>query len=685
MTTKLSQISTATTVALTDNFVMVQSGSTDSLVSLGTVQSELSVLTPANSNLTWYVATTGSDSAAGTSGAPFLTIQHALNVAASYNYQNLYYPTINIADGTYSQSLTLPLLQNCSGSGSILGDSSNPTNVVISDTGSTYAITTANLSNWYLIWIKISGTYGGVNMGTGAQLNVPSCTIEGTFAHEMVNNQSGPTGTFGAGANGSTLSIGGTAATGFFGRGVYFFDNSTIAILSGTNISGTFISLDSGAGSWYMDSGGFTGAANLTCGQGLGMYNFTTFEAGPTTVDGVTLTRQNFPGHSSTGGIFIDGSSFAEFETNFVIGTQAAVNMNNASAANNIVIGSLAGDAMTANTNNVLLGTQAGQNMSSGANNFCLGTFAGVGLVSGNNNFLAGYNAGAGGDFYNSTMIGFQSGTQINSGYNNNTIIGGYRPGYNLTQAANNTLIGGWAGASGSFNNVVALSDGAGNLLVDYNYTNSANWTFQGSVSVYGGANSQLNLYSGTDAYYALVAAGTSTLGMSNGDFGIINYDTGNFTLWSDTSCNVTLSGGLGFSPSNGGSYAASSPIAGISMVTTSTLAVGNGTAGNTTGTLILSTVSAGNVSTNTLTISGNAAITSGSASTITVGSGSTGVLIVGYEELVNHTVTTLSGTTKGLRAFVSDATATTFGSTVTGGGTTGVPVYYNGTHWCIG
>jgi hypothetical protein len=38
-----------------------------------------------------------------------------------------------------------------------------------------------------------------------------------------------------------------------------------------------------------------------------------------------------------------------------------------------------------------------------------------------------------------------------------------------------------------------------------------------------------------------------------------------------------------------------------------------------------------------------------------------------------------------GTRAFVSDATATTFGTVVVGGGSNPVPVYSNGTNWIIG
>jgi hypothetical protein len=55
---------------------------------------------------------------------------------------------------------------------------------------------------------------------------------------------------------------------------------------------------------------------------------------------------------------------------------------------------------------------------------------------------------------------------------------------------------------------------------------------------------------------------------------------------------------------------------------------------------------------------------------------------------LTVYTVATLpSAATSGVgaRAFVSDATATTFASTVAGGGANKVPVYSDGTNWKVG
>jgi hypothetical protein len=49
------------------------------------------------------------------------------------------------------------------------------------------------------------------------------------------------------------------------------------------------------------------------------------------------------------------------------------------------------------------------------------------------------------------------------------------------------------------------------------------------------------------------------------------------------------------------------------------------------------------------------------------------------------YTVANLPTGTTGVRAYVTDATATTFNSTVAGGGSNIVPVFYNGSNWVIG
>jgi hypothetical protein len=55
-----------------------------------------------------------------------------------------------------------------------------------------------------------------------------------------------------------------------------------------------------------------------------------------------------------------------------------------------------------------------------------------------------------------------------------------------------------------------------------------------------------------------------------------------------------------------------------------------------------------------------------------------------GTVRTAGYTVATLPTPTTGMRCYVTDATATTFYSTVSGGGANIVPVFYNGTNWVI-
>jgi hypothetical protein len=48
-------------------------------------------------------------------------------------------------------------------------------------------------------------------------------------------------------------------------------------------------------------------------------------------------------------------------------------------------------------------------------------------------------------------------------------------------------------------------------------------------------------------------------------------------------------------------------------------------------------------------------------------------------------TVATLPPGVPGLRYFVNDATTSTYGSTVVGGGAVTVPVFFNGSNWIVG
>lgn len=93
-----------------------------------------------------------------------------------------------------------------------------------------------------------------------------------------------------------------------------------------------------------------------------------------------------------------------------------------------------------------------------------------------------------------------------------------------------------------------------------------------------------------------------------------------------------------------------------------------------------------GNITT-TETIRGGTLVTNGNA---TIGGSATvsGTIISGYARTVPTTVAALPAAVAGLtgtRAFVTDATVTTFASIVVGGSSNDVPVYCDGTNWRIG
>lgn len=98
----------------------------------------------ATSNLTLYVDPTGSDSNNGTSSlTPFATIQHAINVAQSYDFDGQYFPQINCADGSYNETIIISqfiytggsLYPNTVGTAWLRGNNTTPANCKIAPNG----------------------------------------------------------------------------------------------------------------------------------------------------------------------------------------------------------------------------------------------------------------------------------------------------------------------------------------------------------------------------------------------------------------------------------------------------------------------------------------------------------------------------------------------------------------------
>jgi hypothetical protein len=170
------------------------------------------------------------------------------------------------------------------------------------------------------------------------------------------------------------------------------------------------------------------------------------------------------------------------------------------SGTTNVALGSFALN-MNTGSKNIGIGGLAGYNISTGNENVVIGTLiTGTGVTSGSDNTIIGVNAGGSvGSGGSNVIIGASAGAALTGG-NNNCYIGTYPGTSAITGGDYNTLIGGWAGPAGSISNTIALSDGAGNLRFDYNYTTANVFSFQRATSA--STVHVYNTYSGAGANY---------------------------------------------------------------------------------------------------------------------------------------------------------------------------------------
>jgi hypothetical protein len=114
--------------------------------------------------LTLYVDPSGSDSNNGLSGSStsaFKTIQHAVNVATSfYSAQYSASMTIQLADGTYSENVTLTPVSWAVSSITIHGNTSSPQNVIVDGGSGNAFICGIAAGFWHLGALEVRGTYG---------------------------------------------------------------------------------------------------------------------------------------------------------------------------------------------------------------------------------------------------------------------------------------------------------------------------------------------------------------------------------------------------------------------------------------------------------------------------------------------------------------------------------------------
>lgn len=138
----------------------------------------------------YYVRTDGNDSNTGlanTAGAAFLTIQNACNVVARTIDPAQQSVTIHVADGTYSENITLPPVPGAPNNGgiSISGNTTTPNNVIIAGNSAVAAIFALGDGNdWLVEGVKVTNASGaGVYGHAGAwirlnKVNIGACVIQ---------------------------------------------------------------------------------------------------------------------------------------------------------------------------------------------------------------------------------------------------------------------------------------------------------------------------------------------------------------------------------------------------------------------------------------------------------------------------------------------------------------------------
>lgn len=127
-------------------------------------------------NASYYVTTTGNDSSAGTSGSPWLTIQHAVNYINTTIDLAGYTATINVADGTYTGAVTVNAPFTGGGVVQITGDNTTPANCIISTTGNCFGAFNGAQYNISGFKVVSSAGAGVTAVGTGSTI-----TVNGNF------------------------------------------------------------------------------------------------------------------------------------------------------------------------------------------------------------------------------------------------------------------------------------------------------------------------------------------------------------------------------------------------------------------------------------------------------------------------------------------------------------------------
>lgn len=158
---------------------------------------------------TYYVRTDGSDSNTGlanTSGGAFLTANKALEVAATLDFGG-FTVTIQLGDGTYTQSVVIPVMVGQSSTSKLIvqGNSASPGNVIVAVTGGDCFSTASGARAW-IRDLEVRTTTSGYclkSLGGGSELQWSNLRFGACAAAHVLG-----------GALGSAVCVGDYAITG---------------------------------------------------------------------------------------------------------------------------------------------------------------------------------------------------------------------------------------------------------------------------------------------------------------------------------------------------------------------------------------------------------------------------------------------------------------------------------------
>lgn len=283
--------------------LLAASNNLSDLASAAAARANLGVREQLAANRTYYVRTDGSDGnngLANSSGGAFLTIQKAIDTVAALDL-SIYNVTIQVADGTYTGTVTVTGPWVGSGSVTLQGNTTTPANVVITTAAAGAAALSVQLGGRLSVaGFKLVSSGTGPTAGlksSGSAILVTGAMDFGAANRQMQATVSG-TITFGTGI---TYNISAAAVTHIFcsSSGNFVIEGCTVTTTGTVAFSGAFVT-SSFLGGVFIDGNNFA-SASATGSRYSITANGVLYTAGAAT----TYLPGNAAGSTGSGGQYI--------------------------------------------------------------------------------------------------------------------------------------------------------------------------------------------------------------------------------------------------------------------------------------------------------------------------------------------------------------------------------------------